>query len=133
MKHTPNHTSQSTGSAQAENVDHGADELPLGGIDRERPIPSDIKSRAVAIHLRAKSGKSPKAAIWMHCLMCSDYDLSEAIKCPHVRCSYYPYRISPKVLCAENVEPTATSAAKRAGIQLNEHGQIKERDEAEGS
>ena len=50
----------------------------------------DVPMRYRATYKRALSGKSPKAAIKAHCLMCCGWQLKEVKLCTAPHCPLYP-------------------------------------------
>ena len=52
----------------------------------------DVPMRYRATYQRARSGKSPRAAIKAHCLMCCGWQLKEVKLCIAPDCPLYPLR-----------------------------------------
>ena len=54
----------------------------------------DVPERFQGLYKQAMRGKSRKAAIRCHCVMCCGWDASEVMRCTATGCPLYPYRRS---------------------------------------
>ncbi|HUU83551.1 MAG TPA: hypothetical protein VM243_08610 [Phycisphaerae bacterium] len=54
----------------------------------------DVPERYRSLYRRAMTGRSRKAAIRAHCLMCCGWQSVEVEKCTARMCPLYPYRLS---------------------------------------
>jgi len=73
----------------------------------------DVPTRYRRLYRRARAGKSRKAAIRSHCLMCCGWQYVEVQKCTARTCPLYPYRLSavPTDAGAQRISPDADYAA----------------------
>ena len=54
----------------------------------------DVPKKFKQLYQRAMSGKSRKAAVRCHCLMCCGWQMAEVELCTAKTCPKYPYRLS---------------------------------------
>ena len=83
----------------ARQIDSDAEKSPSEGANGP-DLWSDVASRASDVpdhcrklYRRAMTGKSRRAAIRAHCLMCVGYAPSEVRRCTATACPLYPYRL----------------------------------------
>ena len=72
----------------------------------------DIPEKYRSLYERAMSGKSRKAAVRAHCLMCTGWQPSEVAKCTASTCPLFPYRMPGGVDSRHLSEQAAAIAAK---------------------
>ena len=78
---------------------------------------SQIPTKYRGLHERAMSGKSRKAAIRAHCLMCVGWQAREVELCTAKGCPLYPYRLisearkTPQKGETETIRPEVDSEA----------------------
>lgn len=57
------------------------------------PILNDqVPKKYKGMYDRAMTGRSRKAAVRLHCIMCMGWDATEVDKCTATGCPMYPYR-----------------------------------------
>ena len=72
---------------------------------------SQIPVKFRGLYRRAMTGKSRKAAIRAHCLMCVGWQASEVAKCTAPSCPLYAYRMSSGADHPHLSEQAATNEA----------------------
>ena len=72
----------------------------------------DVPKRFRDLHQRAIAGKSRKAAIRAHCLMCVGWVTEEVEQCTAPTCPLYPYRSTK---AAKQAQLDAPGSRKRSG------------------
>ena len=74
-----------------------------------RPLDVPVKYRA--LYAKAMSGKSRRAAVRAHCLMCVGWVPEEVTKCTAPNCPLYPYRLTRPIEGLEGAPEAAHAAA----------------------
>jgi hypothetical protein len=59
-------------------------------------FPLDVPKKYRQLHQKAMSGKSRRAAIRCHCLMCVGWSAKEVVGCTATGCPSYPYRMNAR-------------------------------------
>lgn len=72
----------------------------------------DVPSKYRRMYRRAMSGRSRKAAIRVHCLMCVGWVESEVVRCTADVCPLFPYRNSAAAGPNRELSQTGTSASE---------------------
>ena len=74
---------------------------------------SQIPTKYRGLYQRAMSGKSRKAAIRTHCLMCVGWQAREVVLCTATTCPLYSYRLISEAREARQKCETATIATPK--------------------
>ncbi len=73
----------------------------------------DVPERYRPMYDRALAGRSRKAAIRAHCLMCVGWDASEVRRCSAPACPLFPYRVGPSKEGVDEQEDDETTSVDR--------------------